>query len=363
MAGVPSARVRRLLHLPSELAGRLDATRAGRRARPQAAGGARRRGRASSRSTRARRRARASSPGRARCPRWGRPRTPRTVVALPTTAPLRGSLAVRPRAGAAGPAGRRGPGRAGRPPRRDGRRVGLAARGGPAPPRVAGLPRRHQRAAGAVARRRADRRGRAAGRGAPARGVVRGAPGRRRRAGCGWPRSPTPTRTGCPSCARRSTARLTRSPELRAGLAGLLAGMSGPVRFAAADRRRRRAARPRTATTLGTLTVGRPLDRPHEPRGRRAHRRRRPPRRAGRAQRPGHRRARAGVAGAAAGAAAARAPGGPGPGPGRGVPPGEHGQRRGRRLLRRLRGRPRRSGWSRSATCAAPAPAPRRARG
>ncbi len=57
---------------------------------------------------------------------------------------------------------------------------------------------------------------------------------------------------------------LARSPELRAGLAGLLAGMPGPVRFGLPTDG---VAVPLTshASTRGTLTVGRPMDRPHGP--------------------------------------------------------------------------------------------------
>ena len=103
------------------------------------------------------------------------------------------------------PAGRRGPRRAGRQPGRDGRRVALAARRRPAPPGLDGLPGRDQRAARPVARRRAGRGRRPAGRGAPAGPLVRRAPARPDGPVLRWPRSPTPTRSGCPSCARRST--------------------------------------------------------------------------------------------------------------------------------------------------------------
>jgi len=57
---------------------------------------------------------------------------------------------------------------------------------------------------------------------------------------------------------------LARSPELRAGLAGLLAGMPGPVRFGLPTDG---VAVPLTshASTRGTLMVGRPMDRLHGP--------------------------------------------------------------------------------------------------
>ena len=261
----------------------------------------------SSRSTRATARARAERrPGR---PAPGRARRSSLEVALPTTAPLRGRLAV------LGPPSEpppdaRGPRRAGRLPRRDGRGVALAARGGPAPPRLAGLPRRDQRAAGAVAvdvelavavvpQVVVPRLG----------ALVRRAPARRRGHGCGWPRSPTPTRTSCPSCARRWTPAPgpVRPASCAPACSDCSPAPSGPVRIRRADRRRRRAADRARGTTIGTLSVGRPDGPPARARGRRAGRRHRPPGRAGRAQRAGDRRARARVAGAAAGAAAARA--------------------------------------------------------
>src|SRR5918998_228727 len=57
---------------------------------------------------------------------------------------------------------------------------------------------------------------------------------------------------------------LGRSPELRAGIAGLLAGATGPVRFSVPTDG---VAVPMTAhgVTLGALSVGRPMDRPHGP--------------------------------------------------------------------------------------------------
>jgi phosphoserine phosphatase RsbU/P len=59
-------------------------------------------------------------------------------------------------------------------------------------------------------------------------------------------------------------AGLARSPELRDGLTGLLAGTEGPVRFTVPSDG---VAVPMTAhgVTLGTLTVGRPADRTHGP--------------------------------------------------------------------------------------------------
>ena len=57
---------------------------------------------------------------------------------------------------------------------------------------------------------------------------------------------------------------LDRAPELRSGIAGLLAGAGGPVRFTVPTDG---LAVPMSAhgVTLGTLTVGRPADRPHGP--------------------------------------------------------------------------------------------------
>jgi serine phosphatase RsbU (regulator of sigma subunit) len=59
-------------------------------------------------------------------------------------------------------------------------------------------------------------------------------------------------------------AGLARTPELRAGLAGLLDGRLGPVRFTVPTDG---VAVPLTShgTTTGTLSVGRPVDRPHGP--------------------------------------------------------------------------------------------------
>lgn len=59
-------------------------------------------------------------------------------------------------------------------------------------------------------------------------------------------------------------AGLHRSPELRSGLAGLLAGRPGPVRFTVPTDG---VAVPLTShgTTTGILSVGRPVDRPHGP--------------------------------------------------------------------------------------------------
>lgn len=59
-------------------------------------------------------------------------------------------------------------------------------------------------------------------------------------------------------------AGLHRAPELRGGLAGLLTGRPGPVRFTVPTDG---VAVPLTShgTTTGTLSVGRPIDRPHRP--------------------------------------------------------------------------------------------------
>ena len=66
---------------------------------------------------------------------------------------------------------------------------------------------------------------RAPGRGAPAGPLVRGAPAEPR-ARCAWPRSPTPTRTSCPSCAR------SLDPDARPGPP---AGAARPARRAGRD--------------------------------------------------------------------------------------------------------------------------------
>ena len=110
----------------------------------------------------------------------------------------------------------------------------MAARGGPAPPGLDDLPGRDQRAARPVPRRRPD--GRASCRRWWCRGwaVVRGAPARRRPGGCGWPRSPTPTRTSCPSCARCSTPTASRACRRSCAprLAELVATAAAPRRCA-----------------------------------------------------------------------------------------------------------------------------------
>ena len=204
-AVVPSARVRRLLHLPSELAGRLDAAELvaelvrrlrevldaeavvvevdeGDGAGPRIV-------------------ARAGP-----LPGWGRRANAATVVALPTTAPLRGSL------GSSVPT--------------------TARRAAPDAADLAELvAHRVAMAVESAWLREVDQRRRAwlayladtsellgqsldveltvavvpqvvvprLGRGARCTWSTRPA-------GSGWPRSRTPTRTGCPSCARRSTA-------------------------------------------------------------------------------------------------------------------------------------------------------------
>ena len=123
--------------------------------------------------------------------------------------------------------------------------------------------------------------------------------------------------------------------ELRNGLTELLAGGTGPVRFTAPTDG---VAVPLTAHGVNRgHAVRRPARRPPaRPGGHRADRRRGAACGVGRAQRPGHRGARPRVAGPAAGPAPARPAVGTRARPRRPVPPGEHRQRRRRRLLRRL---------------------------
>jgi phosphoserine phosphatase RsbU/P len=259
--GVPSARVRRLLHLPSELAGRLDATELVaelvRRLREvldaeavvvEVDEGAGAGPRIVAR----------SGP----LPEVGPSTNAATVVALPTTAPLRGSLVVRPHAGA------------------------------PAAPDAADLAElvahRVAMAVESAWLREVDQRRRAwlayladtselLGQSLDVELTVAVVPQvvvPRLGAWCAVHLVDEAGRLRLAALTHADEDRLpelraaleglTRSPELRAGLAGLLAGMSGPVRFGLPTDG---VAVPLTshASTRGTLTVGRPMDRPHGP--------------------------------------------------------------------------------------------------
>ena len=261
MAGVPSARVRRLLHLPSELAGRLDATELVaelvRRLREvldaeavvvEVDEGAGAGPRIVAR----------SGP----LPEVGPSANAATVVALPTTAPLRGSLVVRPHDGA------------------------------PAAPDAADLAElvahRVAMAVESAWLREVDQRRRAwlayladtselLGQSLDVELTVAVVPQvvvPRLGAWCAVHLVDEAGRLRLAALTHADEDRLpelraaldglTRSPELRAGLAGLLAGMSGPVRFGLPTDG---VAVPLTshASTRGTLTVGRPMDRPHSP--------------------------------------------------------------------------------------------------
>lgn len=262
VAGVPSARVHRLLHLPSELAGRLDATELVtelvRRLREvldaeavvvEVDEGAGAGPRIVAR----------SGP----LPEVGPSSTTiATVVALPTTAPLRGSLVVRPQAGA------------------------------PAAPDAADLAElvahRVAMAVESAWLREVDQRRRAwlayladtselLGQSLDVELTVAVVPQvvvPRLGAWCAVHLVDEAGRLRLAALTHADEDRLpelratledlTRSPELRAGLAGLLAGGAGPVRFGLPTDG---VAVPLTshAGTRGTLTVGRPMDRPHGP--------------------------------------------------------------------------------------------------
>ena len=127
---------------------------------------------------------------------------------------------------------------------------------------LAGVPRRHQRAARPVPRRRADRGRGAAGRGAAARRVVRGAPARRRG------RLRLAALTHADGAATRAAGALEprgRRPSSCAGLAELLAGAAVPP-VHPAHRRRRRSRSPRTGIRGHAVHRPRPLDAQHGPR-------------------------------------------------------------------------------------------------
>ena len=261
VAGVPSARVRRLLHLPSELAGRLDATELVaelvRRLREvldaEAVVVEVDEGAGAGPHIVAR-----SGP----LPEVGPSANAATVVALPTTAPLRGSLVVRPHDGA------------------------------PAAPDAADLAElvahRVAMAVESAWLREVDQRRRAwlayladtselLGQSLDVELTVAVVPQvvvPRLGAWCAVHLVDEAGRLRLAALTHADEDRLpelraaldglTRSPELRAGLAGLLAGMSGPVRFGLPTDG---VAVPLTshASTRGTLTVGRPMDRPHGP--------------------------------------------------------------------------------------------------